>query len=87
MSLHVSLFFACVDTLQFIRYKIRGIRNIIFYGLPDHSQYYTELLSYPFLDENVEAGDVTCKVMYCKYDVMRLERIVGSEAVVGMVKD
>ncbi|TFK67370.1 digestive organ expansion factor [Pluteus cervinus] len=68
------------------RYKIRGIRNVIFYGPPDHPQFFTELLSYPFLDEGVESSDVTCKVLYSKYDWFRLERIVGTEGAVGMVK-
>ncbi|EDR11672.1 uncharacterized protein LACBIDRAFT_314127 [Laccaria bicolor S238N-H82] len=61
------------------RYKIRGIRNVIFYGPPDHPQYFTEYLSYPFFDEGVEASDVTCRVLYCKYDWFRLERIAGTE--------
>ncbi|KAF8647131.1 hypothetical protein AX16_006962 [Volvariella volvacea WC 439] len=68
------------------RYKIRGIRNLIFYGPPDHPQYFTELLSYPFLDDGVESSDVTCKVLYSKFDWFRLERIVGTEAAVGLVK-
>ncbi|KAI0039850.1 DUF1253-domain-containing protein [Auriscalpium vulgare] len=50
------------------RYKIRGIRNLVFYGPPDHSIFYTELLSYPLLDEEVELADVTCKVLYSRYD-------------------
>ncbi|KIJ55372.1 hypothetical protein M422DRAFT_57837 [Sphaerobolus stellatus SS14] len=70
----------------FRRYKIRGIRNIIFYALPEHPQFYTELLSFPFLDEGVEPGDVTCRTVYCKYDAMRLDRIVGSEAVAGLIQ-
>ncbi|KAK7692514.1 hypothetical protein QCA50_004142 [Cerrena zonata] len=65
----------------FRRYKLRGVRNIIFYGAPDHPQFYTEFLSYPFLDDGVESSDVTCRVLYSKYDVMRMERIVGSENV------
>lgn len=69
-----------------LRYRIRGIRNVVFYGLPDHPQFYTELLSYPFLDDGVEASDVTCRALYCKYDYMRLERIVGSSAVVGLIQ-
>ncbi|KAJ3544901.1 hypothetical protein NM688_g5691 [Phlebia brevispora] len=63
----------------FRRYKIRGIRNIIFYAPPDHPQFYTEFLSYPFLDDGVEPGDVTCKVIYSRYDYMRLERIAGAD--------
>ncbi|KAJ7282889.1 digestive organ expansion factor [Mycena rebaudengoi] len=68
------------------RYKIRGIRNLIFYGPPDHPQFYTELLSYPFLDDGVEASDVTCRVLYSKYDWFRLERIAGTETAVELIK-
>ncbi|KAF8510559.1 digestive organ expansion factor [Hysterangium stoloniferum] len=71
----------------FRRYRIRGIRNVMFYSLPDHPQFYTELLSYPFLDEDVQASDITCKVLYCKYDLLRLERIAGSEAAARLVRD
>ncbi|KAF8199770.1 digestive organ expansion factor [Mycena galopus ATCC 62051] len=68
------------------RYKIRGIRNLIFYGPPDNPQFYTELLSCPFLDDGVEAVDVTCRVLYSKYDWFRLERIAGTEAAVELIK-
>ncbi|GLB36998.1 putative utp25, U3 small nucleolar RNA-associated SSU processome protein 25 [Lyophyllum shimeji] len=68
------------------RYKIRGIRNLIFYGPPDHPQFYTEFLSYPFLDDGVESSDVTCRVLYSKYDWFRLERIAGTEAAAGLIK-
>ncbi|EGN99752.1 hypothetical protein SERLA73DRAFT_167642 [Serpula lacrymans var. lacrymans S7.3] len=63
------------------RYKIRGIRNVIFYGPPDHPQFFSELLSFPFLDDGVDATDVTCRILYCKYDWFRLERILGSAAI------
>ncbi|KAG2016434.1 digestive organ expansion factor [Coprinopsis cinerea AmutBmut pab1-1] len=68
------------------RYKIRGIRNIIFYGPPEHPQYFTEFLSYPFLDEGVEPSDVTCRVLFSKYDWFRLERIAGTEAAAELIK-
>ncbi|RDX42707.1 digestive organ expansion factor [Lentinus brumalis] len=70
----------------FRRYKIRGIRNLVFYGPPDHPQFYTEFLSYPFLDEGVDASDVTCRVLYSKYDWLRLERIAGTEGASEMIK-
>lgn len=57
------------------------MRNILFYAPPEHAQFYSELLSFPFLDEGVDASDVSVKVMYSKYDVMRLERIVGTDGV------
>lgn len=68
------------------RYKIRGIRNVVFYGPPDHPQFFTEFLSYPFLDDDVEASDVTCKVLYSRFDWLRLERIVGTEEGLELVK-
>ncbi|KAG6919357.1 hypothetical protein DXG01_006905 [Tephrocybe rancida] len=68
------------------RYKIRGIRNLLFYGPPDHPQFFTELLSYPFLDEGVDGSDVTCRVLYSKYDWFKLERIAGTEAAADLIK-
>ena len=75
-----------VHSLFFNRYKVRGIRNLIFYGLPDHPQFYTELLSYPFLDDGVDVSDVTCRVLYSKYDWFRLERIAGTEGAVELAR-
>lgn len=69
------------------RYRLRGVRNVIFYAPPDHAQFYTEFLSFPFLDDGVEASDITVKVLYSKYDTLRLERIVGTKAVGGLVRD
>ncbi|EIM82960.1 DUF1253-domain-containing protein, partial [Stereum hirsutum FP-91666 SS1] len=68
------------------RYKLRGIRNLVFYGPPDHAQFYTELLSYPFLDEDVQPGDVTCRTLFSKYDWFRLERIAGTKGATALLK-
>ncbi|KAF8971254.1 digestive organ expansion factor [Flammula alnicola] len=70
----------------FKRYKIRGCRNVIFYGPPDHPQYFTEFLSFPFLDDGVEASDVTCRVLFSKYDRFKLERIAGTEGAIDLIK-
>jgi U3 small nucleolar RNA-associated protein 25 len=67
------------------RYKIRGIRNVIFYGPPDHPQFLSEFLSFPSLDNGVDTSDVTCRVLYSKYDFFRMERIVGTREAVAMV--
>ncbi|THH30402.1 hypothetical protein EUX98_g3765 [Antrodiella citrinella] len=70
----------------FRRYKLRGIRNLIFYGPPDHAQFYAEFISYPFLDDGVEPSDVSCRVLYSKYDWMRLERIAGTDGAAALTK-
>jgi U3 small nucleolar RNA-associated protein 25 len=58
----------------------------VFYAPPSHPQFFTEYLSYPFLDDGVEASDVTCKVLYSKFDWLKLERIVGTEAGLELIK-
>ncbi|KAJ3842208.1 digestive organ expansion factor [Lentinula raphanica] len=68
------------------RYKIRGIRNIVFYGPPDHPEFYQEYLSYPFLDDGIDSSDVTCRMLYSKYDWFRLERIAGTEEALELTK-
>ncbi|KAH9963872.1 digestive organ expansion factor [Russula dissimulans] len=68
------------------RYKIRGIRNLIFYGPPDHAAFYTEFLTHPFLDDGVEPSDVTCRVLYSRYDWFRIERIAGSKGARQLIK-
>ena len=58
----------------FKRYNIRGIKNIVFYGLPLYNQFYSELLYM------IEDSSESCvMVMYSKYDKMKLDRIVGSK--------
>jgi U3 small nucleolar RNA-associated protein 25 len=70
------------------RYKIRGILNLLFYAPPDHAQFYSELISFPFLDEEkVKEEDVSVKVLYSRYDWMRIERIVGNKGVKGVMKE
>ncbi|KAL3683520.1 hypothetical protein R1sor_001542 [Riccia sorocarpa] len=58
----------------FHRYKIRGIKDIIFYSLPEHANYYVELLN--MLDGNEAAP--SCTVIFSRFDNMQLERIVGT---------
>lgn len=57
----------------------------MFYSLPDHAQYYSEFLATPFLlsatgKETVEVdeAEVSARVLFSKWDLMKLERIVGT---------
>jgi U3 small nucleolar RNA-associated protein 25 len=81
----IFVFPFCSSTHE-TRYKLRGVRNIIFYALPDHPQFYTEFLSYPFLDQKVESTDVTCRALISKWDWFRLERIVGTKKAVELLE-
>jgi U3 small nucleolar RNA-associated protein 25 len=74
------------------RYRLRGARTILFYGLPEHALFYPELIGCSFLkrtdggvlaekddaEVEVEAEDVQVKALFSRWDWMRLERVVGS---------
>jgi len=61
------------------RYKIRGIRNLIFYSLPENAGYYSEMLNM------LEGNDISCAALFTPYDLLRLERIVGTDRAKRMV--
>lgn len=63
------------------RYKIRGIRNLIIYSLPERKEFYPEIVN--MLEES---DDMSCTVMFSRFDYLRLERIVGSAPAKEMVK-
>ncbi|KAJ2677945.1 rRNA-binding ribosome biosynthesis protein utp25 [Coemansia spiralis] len=62
------------------RYPIKGINNIVFYSLPDHSHYYSELVNLLLTsnDSTASADKLSCTVFYTKYDQLKVERIVGT---------
>ncbi|RKO91155.1 digestive organ expansion factor, partial [Blyttiomyces helicus] len=65
----------------FRRYALRGIRHIVFYALPEHPEYYPELVN--LLDV---AAEMSVTVAYSRFDRLRLERIVGSRRVAKMAE-
>lgn len=76
---------------HFHRYKIRGVKRVVLYGLPDNPAFYQELVG-DFVGQSVEqslidSSEVTVRVLFSKYDGLALERIVGSERVGKMMRD
>ncbi|KAI8822997.1 digestive organ expansion factor [Fimicolochytrium jonesii] len=68
----------------FRRYRIKGIRHLVFYALPDYSDtFYPEMVN---MLESDASKDVTCTVLYTKYDRLKLERVVGSRRVGHMIE-
>ncbi|KAJ3020196.1 UNVERIFIED_CONTAM: rRNA-binding ribosome biosynthesis protein utp25 [Siphonaria sp. JEL0065] len=65
----------------FRRYKVRGVKSLIFYQLPEYAHFYPEILN------TVEKGmDSSCQVVYSLYDKLRLERVVGTARVPKMLE-
>lgn len=62
------------------RYTIKGIRNLIFYGLPSFPHFYSEVCN--MLAAGAQgAGEAswTCAAIYSRYDAHRLAAITGSQ--------
>lgn len=80
-------------------FTLRGAQTVAFYALPEHATYYTDVLSFPFApprpgksvaaDERptLDAGDVSVTALYSRYDLMRLERVVGTKLAHRMVSE
>lgn len=71
------------------RYRLRGAKTIFFYSLPVHAAFYAEFLTTPFIpsreaeaagateDESVDPAEISSRVLFSRFDVLRLERVVG----------
>lgn len=76
---------------HFRRYQIKGVRRVIMYGLPDNPLFYGEIAG-GYLQKSEQAlllehGQGVVRVMFSKYDVMKLERIAGTSRVGKMIHD
>lgn len=62
------------------RHRIRGIKDIYFYQLPEHPQFYAELGNFVEESTSAEGGSTTSTVhvIFGRFDILRLERIVGT---------
>ncbi|KAK3985007.1 hypothetical protein QBC44DRAFT_335803 [Cladorrhinum sp. PSN332] len=76
---------------HFRRYQIKGVKRVVFYSLPDNPVFYQEIAGgYLAKSEQglmLEHGQGVVRVMFSRYDVMKLERVVGTQRVGRMLKD
>ncbi|KAH7326047.1 hypothetical protein B0I35DRAFT_346832 [Stachybotrys elegans] len=76
---------------HFRRYQLKGVRRVIFYGLPDNPIFYKEIaggyLSKSEQDLTVEPGRGSVRVIFSRYDLLKLERIAGSSRVGKMINE
>uniref|UniRef100_T1KMZ4 U3 small nucleolar RNA-associated protein 25 homolog n=2 Tax=Tetranychus urticae TaxID=32264 RepID=T1KMZ4_TETUR len=73
------------------RFRIKGVRHLVFYQLPTFPHFYSELtnLLHPSFQGKKFKGDeasVNCTVIFDKFDVIQLEKIVGTEKAAYLIK-
>ncbi|XP_052468794.1 U3 small nucleolar RNA-associated protein 25 homolog isoform X1 [Carassius gibelio] len=70
------------------RYTIKGIHNLIFYGLPTYPHFYSEVCN--MLQAGVREGggsvSFTCTALYSRYDMHRLAAITGVDRAAQMLQ-
>lgn len=76
------------------RYKIKGVRKIVFYGVPENPIFWTEVVALLGLggkDGEIGKGSAltkgTVKALFSKWDAMKLERVIGTERVGRLIHD
>ncbi|XP_040916232.1 digestive organ expansion factor [Toxotes jaculatrix] len=61
------------------RYTIKGIQNLIFYGLPTFPHFYSEVCNMLAAGGQGEAASWTCTAIYSRYDAHKLAAISGAQ--------
>ena len=74
---------------HFFRLRIRGVKRVVMYGVPDHPVFYQELVG-GFLGTSVGEGRLSpeeagVRAMFSGWDGLRMERVVGSGRVKNML--
>lgn len=82
---------------HYFRYKLKGVRRIIFYGVPENPLFWPEMMDTLAMNaqkdlewtqsQRGKQGKGLVRALFSKWDVMKLERIVGTERVGRLVSE
>lgn len=73
---------------HFRRYNIRGVKRVVFYGVPENPLFWPEIVGFlgsNEVDEKIGKGAV--RAIFSKWDILKLERIVGTERVGRLISE
>jgi U3 small nucleolar RNA-associated protein 25 len=62
------------------------LQDIVFYGLPEHAQFYAELINLIQTSGSAAAGHhATITTLFCQFDALALARVVGHSRAAKML--
>lgn len=74
---------------HFFRLRIRGVKRVVMYGLPENDVFYREIVA-GYIGSTLEVGQTNAatasvKCLFSKFDALKLERIVGTARVRNLI--
>ena len=75
---------------HFRRYQLKGVQRIVFYGVPENPIFWPEIVGFLGLggpESGNGGGKGAVKAIFSKWDVLKMERIVGTDRVKKLVAD
>lgn len=74
---------------HFRRYKLKGVQRVVFYSLPENPTFWGEVVGLlnPEFADMADSGQRMVRALFSRWDVLKLERIVGTSRVGKMVND
>ena len=76
---------------HFRRYALRGAKSVILYSLPENPIFYREIvgdfLATSLADGKVDGMECSARIIFSKYDALKLERVVGTQRLAAMLRE
>jgi U3 small nucleolar RNA-associated protein 25 len=75
---------------HFRRYRLKGVQRVVFYGVPENPIFWAEIAGFLGLGDSGSGdgkGRGSVKAIFSKWDILKMERIVGTDRVKKLVDD